>query len=234
MDELQALFWAFCVLLSPLPPHSAQTSDKYLSGLSFTGFYWPALPTHPAQTSYKCLSGYFFQLGLYLHLPFHHIQPRWPTSTHLDFFSCWCFANFAPPLPSHSAQTSDKYSSGLSFTGFYWPALPTHPAQMSLQVFVWLFFLLGLYLHLPFHRIQPRWATSTHLDSFFILMLCYLLCCHLIQPRQVQALVWDFFSLDPSILPCVQYPLALICPARLSWCYLSIVIGNVYFFKLES
>jgi hypothetical protein len=128
-----------------LPSHSAQTSACHLSGLSFTGSLWPALPFHPAQTSYKRSSGYFFdldfaststsmssspdelqvlvwlvfQLGLNLDLPFHVIQPRRASSTRLDFFF-YLNASLLPPLPSQSAQTSDKHSSGISFYLILW------------------------------------------------------------------------------------------------------------------
>jgi hypothetical protein len=155
---------------SPLPSHSAQspqTNDKRLSGSSLTGSLplacltissspdelqalnaslLPPLPSQSAQTSDKCSSGISFYSMLWIHSLSPHV--RYP--------------------PALTCLTSYKCLSGLSLTGS--PPLACLTISSSpdeLQVLVWLFFQFRLYLHLSFHVIQPRRATSTRLDFFF-------------------------------------------------------------------
>jgi hypothetical protein len=154
---------------SPLPSHSAQspqTSDKCLSGPSLTGSLLLACIT--ISSSPDELQA----LGLHLPLPFHIIQPRRATSTRLDFFF-HLDTSLLPPLrslPSQSAQTSDKRSSGISF----YSTLRIHslsPCTISsspdmpdeLQALVWAISYRVPPFGLPYHLIQPRRATSARL-----------------------------------------------------------------------
>ena len=110
---------------------------------------------------------------------------------------------------------------------------------------VWaIFYQIPSFCHLPYHLIQPRWATSTHLDFFFTLMLHLYLPYNLNQPRWVTSTYLGFLFTQPLPSASCMIPSSLDMPDELQgslksifssvlWLPLpppAIVNGNVYFY----
>ena len=122
-----------------------------------------------------------------------------------------------PPLPSHSAQTSYKRSSGP--LSIFPPPLPLHPPQTSYKCSSGLSVHLALLLDLPCLRIQPRRATRAHLASPSILPFSWTSPAFAFSPDELQELVWALYS--SLHCPCLR-----IQPRRAT----SARLGFVFFF----
>lgn len=117
----------------------------------------------------------------------HLIYPslsRWVTALVWAVFlldpSIW------PALWSHPPQTNYKRSSGHLFNLDLTSDLSFHIIlQTSCKHLSGYLFNLNFSTSIfPFHFIQPKWATSTHLDKIFTLTLHFYLPYHLNQPRR--------------------------------------------------